>query len=671
MTRQGHRHICMFLLLLLFVLTASKIDAAAAEPEDGSMLMFVGRPLSVVTTASRRPESPSAAPAVVDVVTRETIARRGYQTLGELLSFEPGFYIAPHAQGSTPYLRGLPGSVLFLYNGIPMPSGGTQSVFPLDRELSLDHVRQVEIIRGPGSVLWGSDAFAGIVNVVSMGPEDQTGTSLKLSGGSHNEKKAYAAASMSGKTVSAFLSASGSRHQYHDPDYNRYSVAPSGAIQGTPAELDDSKFLEITARGEISDWLSFSGRFSDFTRNYAAENETGLRWNGTRETPVNHIGLSADTTMGRSHLMLSAYYLNQSITHTDMNTRFEETLDQFSGEVLWDRSFQHTGILTLGATFRESRISGAQAGTGFLPSAVLTPFPMFTQQVAQSSYDSRVTSGFAQYRHQFGNASLWAGVRLEDHSDFSTHIPWNIGASWDPDDQWRFKAVLGRAFRTPYSQQIIWDLDQQTTEIDTLSLQAVWRPGDMFEVDVTGFYSAVSGAVIQDPYAGISNPAKQDIYGVEVMVRAMLDNTRLFAGLSALRYDGNDFLLTREDFTLVNPDGSLTVFYESWQRPFGTGPDLMFKTGLYRQVTDTAGVSFTGAYTADLPYSYSKNTVSGRHDDYWLFSATVSIRDLLFDRTTLRIGVKNLFDASYTTAGYYGPVSGAGRTVFVEWGMAW
>jgi len=664
-------HPICFLVLVLGCVWTAYPAAGAAELSDGTMLMFVGRPLDVVTTASRRPESPSAAPAVVTVVTRQIISRRGYRTLGELLSFESGFHIAPQAQGSMPYLRGLPGSILFLYNGIPMPSGGSKSVYPLDEELDLAHVKQVEIIRGPGSVLWGSDALAGIVNVVSMGPDDQNGSAFSLSGGSNDEKKGFASTSLSGKTGALYLSASKSRHQYHDPDFFSYSMAASGIIEATPNELDDSDFLEVTARGKISDWLTFSGRFSDFTRHYAVENESGLKWNGIRKTPVNQIGMSANTRYGRSHLMLSTYFQNQSITHTDMNTTFEETLDQFSGEVLWDRSFQHDGILTLGASFRENRISGAQADTGFNPGAVLMPFPVFDQQIDQSSYDSRVASGFVQYRHQWSRGSWWTGFRAEDHSDFSTLYPWNIGAAWDATDHWRFKAVLGRAFRTPYAQQIIQNLHEESNQIDTLSLQVLWRPSDMFEMDVTGFYSAVSGSVVQDPHAGLSAPAEQDIYGVEVAARAKVNRTRLFMNLTALQYDGNPYQLRKEDFTLVNPDGSLTVFYDTWQRPFDTGPDLAITAGLYRQLTDTLGLSVTGRYTSAIPFSYSQDTVSGRYDDYWLFNTALSIRDLPVAGSTLQVGVKNLFDADYTTAGYYGPVPGSGTRFFVEWGMAW
>jgi outer membrane cobalamin receptor len=673
--KTGQIHIWIFglaaLLWLLHVPAFSRAASAVDPGDDDTLLMFVGQPLSVVTTASRRPESPTSAPAVVDVVARETIDQRGYRTLGELLSFESGFYTAREAWGSVPYLRGLPGSVLFLYNGIPMPAGGTKSVYPLDSELSLDNVRQVEIIRGPGSVLWGSDAFAGVVNVVSLGPDDLDGPSLRVSGGSHGQRKAWAAASLAQGPGAVFLSAVKTRTLYHDSDYNTYALGPTGAIEATPRKLDDSGFLELAAKGNIKDWLTFSGRFSDFTRHYAVENETGLKWNGTRKTPVSHLGLSAHTTYGRSHLVFSTYYQNQSITLTDMNTSFKETLDQFHGELLWDRIFAHNGILTLGASFRENRISGAQSGAGFNPGAVLTPFPVFAQSVDQRSYNTRVSSGFAQYRHHLGNLSLWAGARVEAHSDFSTHVPWNAGAAWDAGDPWRFKAVLGRAFQTPYSQQILQGIKEDPGVIDTLSLQAVWQPAGPFELDLTGFYSKVSGAVIQDPYAGISEPAGQDIYGVEVAARAMVKDTRFFVNLSALEFSGDTYPLKVEDFTLVNPDGSLTVFYEHWHRPFDTAPDLMLKAGLFHRITDRTGLSLTGTYTSAIPYSFSKNTVSGRYPDNWRFDTAVSVNDLLLDRSVLRFGFKNILDTTHTTGGYYGPVPGPGRTFFIEWGMTW
>ena len=56
----------------------------------------------------------------------------------------------------------------------------TKSLHPFDRELSLASVKRLEIVRGPGSVLWGPDAFAGIVNVVPMTGKDLDGAETGL-----------------------------------------------------------------------------------------------------------------------------------------------------------------------------------------------------------------------------------------------------------------------------------------------------------------------------------------------------------------------------------------------------------------------------------------------------------------------------------------------------------
>jgi outer membrane receptor for ferrienterochelin and colicin len=129
-------------------------------------LIFVGEDLSVLTIASRRAEPAKQAPAVAQVITEEDLERKGVRTLGEALSMLPGFYMSSKEWGTQPYLRGVSNSILFLYDSVPLTSDNTKTVNPLDEELSLGPIERIEVIRGPGSVLWGPDAFAGIVNIV-------------------------------------------------------------------------------------------------------------------------------------------------------------------------------------------------------------------------------------------------------------------------------------------------------------------------------------------------------------------------------------------------------------------------------------------------------------------------------------------------------------------------
>ena len=259
MTKIIYRFVCLLVAALICF-------PYAVWSADDTMLMFVGEDLSVVTVASRMPESPSAAPAVVDVVTRETIEKRGYQTIAQLLSFETSFYISETARGSVPYLRGLPESILFLYDGIPLPSGGTKNIHPLDYELSLDNIKQVEIIRGPGSVLWGSDAFAGIVNIVPLNAGNAQGVTTNISIDSNDERSAYISYGRKNKTLSTFVSLRTSRRNYHDREYYDYFFNQNGAVETRENEIDSSDYIEMIANGEINEWLSFTARFSDFTK---------------------------------------------------------------------------------------------------------------------------------------------------------------------------------------------------------------------------------------------------------------------------------------------------------------------------------------------------------------------------------------------------------------------
>ena len=661
----------MCLVMILFCNVTSAAQSSAVQSNDDTLLMFVGQKLSVVTAASRRPESPSSAPAVVNVVTRKIIEQRGYRTLGELLSFESGFYVSGAARGSIPYLRGLPESILFLYNGIPMPSGGTKSVHPLDYELSLDSVEQVEIIRGPGSVLWGSDAFAGIVNIVPMGPEDMEKATVKIVTGSNDEKSIYAAGIIKNEIIETFLSVRKLDLTYHNKNYNIYSVNGAGAIEASNQKVDSSDYLEVTAKGSLSDWLAFTGRISDFTREYTVEDGTGLRWKGTKETPVSFVGLSSSVENGRSHFGFSTYYQNLSFSMKDMNTQYQETLDEFYGEILWDRRIFKKGLLTAGASYKESRVTGALAGAEFDPAEVLRPFPLFVQEVDQTDYNTRVKSAFAQYRHQQENIGFWAGTRLDSHSVLSTHLSWNGGVNWDATEFWQFKAVIGTAYRTPYSQQISQGISEQADEIETFSLQVKWRPSDRFEMDLTTFCNSVAGYISSDPNAGVSDSAEQDILGVELSAKARAYDMDFFVNMSGLTFKGDNYHFKVEDFSLVNPDGTIDVFYDRWQEPFETAPKFMIKAGIFRQITDDLGVSLTGTYVAPIRYSYSMDTVSGSYSDYWVVNSSVMVKDVLFKGSGLRLGVRNLFDEAISFSGYYGPVPGSERTWFVEWSMKW
>jgi len=180
-------------------------DSARADPNEpaaGSDLFemsieeLMDVRIDTVYGASKRTQSLAEAPASVTVVTAEEIRRYGYRTLADILRSAPGFYInydrTYHFIGTRGFRR--PGDydsrILLLIDGHRVnenvgdsPMLGTQ--FPLD----VDLIEKVEIIRGPGSSLYGSNAVLAVVNVMTRRGASVQGLELSGQTGSFDTRK--------------------------------------------------------------------------------------------------------------------------------------------------------------------------------------------------------------------------------------------------------------------------------------------------------------------------------------------------------------------------------------------------------------------------------------------------------------------------------------------------
>jgi outer membrane receptor for ferrienterochelin and colicins len=133
-----------------------------------------------VTTATKTPERLSETPATVRVVTAEQIRRRGYMTLSDLLADLPGIQFRD-IQGFNSYvfMRGAPSQnnlILLLVDGVEineLNSGGFYGGY----QFNLANVKRVEIVYGPASTLYGTNAGSGVINIITKDPQDEDGRS--------------------------------------------------------------------------------------------------------------------------------------------------------------------------------------------------------------------------------------------------------------------------------------------------------------------------------------------------------------------------------------------------------------------------------------------------------------------------------------------------------------
>lgn len=134
-----------------------------------------------ISLASRQEQQLSEAPSIVAVITDREIENMGAQTFEEVLRTIAGFDVVLNPQASNIGIgvRGLHNmnfqnnSIKFLLNGHTLNSIGG-SPYPYINHIPLSNIKKIEIIRGPGSALYGANAFLGVINIITKTPESQS-----------------------------------------------------------------------------------------------------------------------------------------------------------------------------------------------------------------------------------------------------------------------------------------------------------------------------------------------------------------------------------------------------------------------------------------------------------------------------------------------------------------
>jgi outer membrane receptor for ferrienterochelin and colicins len=181
---------------LLCAAGATSLHAGQAPPRTLGDLSIEELMNVEITTASKSREKQADAPAIVEVLTKDELNRFGGTTLKDVLTRVPGL-TAVSGYFTDRSMIGFPGDalqaptsrhVLLLINGRPVrevQEGGIKTA--MLEAFPIDAIERIEVVKGPGSVLYGSEAFAGVINVITTEPS-RNGVSVAGLGG---ESAAY------------------------------------------------------------------------------------------------------------------------------------------------------------------------------------------------------------------------------------------------------------------------------------------------------------------------------------------------------------------------------------------------------------------------------------------------------------------------------------------------
>ena len=543
----------MLFLLTLFA-NAEPVDPFT-EPDEAERFR---REFQVVTVAAQYAQTVEHAPSIVSLFTAQDIDALGVRTLSELLRTLPGIYTGTSKESrDLAWFRGTISSdnnkILLLVDGVPWYDGVYHHAW-LDHYLPLNHIKQIEVIKGPGSAIYGSNAFAGVINIVTYKAEEIKKPKVEIQMGTYGRigiEVLAGAADLNGVSIRGY-------GRYMEEDGDGLSITPKGGenLLGTAPRRAvngglDLQYKKWTARLDFVDYRhqyfinekdSFSSILSEsasdfnlyyrnfysyvsFTQSifdlgdvrvfgfwqrhhndsiYGWEEPVSLerefRMNVAKE-PYNGLGISKTLSLNSSETLV------QAVKHTDSYGVGTEGSVQIGVDHITTFG---TGARWIDVAQIEDRIFRNDNGYPESPSPYAAPA------------GSQISSLYGYLQHTW-MLNWWleitGGVRLDSYNHSGTFASPRAGILMVPSNKTMLKLLYGRAFRAPTARESLvvvepdendfmpytnGNLDLRAESIDTFEMEYRWNYSQLLSFRNSLFFSTQSDqidkAVPQTPH---------------------------------------------------------------------------------------------------------------------------------------------------------------------------
>lgn len=527
---------------------------AQGLPEEDLALAYGDQGTVSVATGSQ--QSLRRAPSVAAVVTAEDIAAMGATDLPQILESVPGVHMNYSTYG-TPVInmRGIGGAgptgpqVLVLMDGVPLVDEYRGDAGNLLARIPIENIARLEIIRGPGSALYGADALAGVINIITKGAGDSPGGQAGFRYGNNNTFAGWGryAGQAGPVALSAFVEAGGSdgigqkvpsdQASYLDRVFhNNASLAPGSTnteYQSRTAVLDASygdfhwrgSYYELPATGTDA---GVSSALDPTGNQKIQRGSTDLSWADPHITQDLGLGLQASYVYytDRGHFLL--FPAGTKFGPYSFPAGVVGEPERYQWQVRLAANGNYSGLtghnIRFGAGYDDIDLFHEEthknyflnpAGT-FIPSGVFlgvpgTPTVDFSNiQPHIRTADRRDSYGYVQDEWSFATDwALTAGVRYDDYSDFGGTLNPRVALVWDVSLDITAKLLYGTAFRAPSFNEEYGinpvangNPDLRPETIRTTEAAFSWQAARSLTVDMNLFHYDYDRIII-----AIANPA--------------------------------------------------------------------------------------------------------------------------------------------------------------------
>ncbi|MBI3902618.1 MAG: TonB-dependent receptor [Nitrosomonadales bacterium] len=477
----NHPAFCIFLAL-------AWIGSSAAQSFEEEDIAMAYGDLDTISIATGSKQLLRRAPSVATVITAEEIKAMGARDLDDVMESVPGVHVTRSASSSFSIytIRGIGSNqttnpqVLMLQNGIQFGSmyrgdRGQAIGAPL-----LENIERIEIIRGPGSALYGADAFSGVINIITRDADAAPGTRLGARAGSFSSQNVWVqyGSQHDDFNVAAYLQAGrsdGAGQNIAADAATRVNRAFGGTSSYAPGALStgdkvvdaqlDFGYDKWRLRGGYK-WRSagtgsgISYALDPIGREKAERINADLSWNDAQFTQNWGLGVTGSYlqyTEDMSYQMFPPGTVFPTGTFTDgmmgMPGRRERQF-RLAGNADYNGFAGHR--IRLGAGHEDLNMYQIRTLKNFLLNAAGVPIPagpvIDYAAIQPHQLPHRRFNDYAYVQDEWNLARDWsltAGVRNDNFSDFGSSTNPRLALVWDATYDLTAKLMYGQAFRAP------------------------------------------------------------------------------------------------------------------------------------------------------------------------------------------------------------------------------
>jgi outer membrane receptor for ferrienterochelin and colicins len=420
--------------IFICMLTIAAISAKAQHTDTLSADTSKTKKLKeVVVTATRTAKSLMQLPMPVSTINSKEIKNRGLVRLNEILAEQTGLSVLPDAHGQGIQIQGFsPDYTMIMLDGLPL-IGRTTGILDLSR-ITTNNIDKIEIVKGPVSSLYGSEAMAGVINIISATPPLGGSGSISARYGTNKNTDI----SLNGGYATQRLSLSGFVNRYSS---GGYTLVPQS---GSPTV---SPFIGYTLNGRLGYKFSDATNIKFQVRNYTntADNnflvdDDRITGDGTEKDLNISGGLTHKFTekfTGDVRLYHAGYSTKSLLRNTADNSIYDETF--------FDQNFNRAELQGDYKILTSLRFTGGVGGQ--------------TESVVATRYNEKKTfqSGYAYGQVDwtpFKRLNIIGGGRFDTHSVYRSQFSPKLAASYQLSDKFVILASTGKGYKAPDFRQL-------------------------------------------------------------------------------------------------------------------------------------------------------------------------------------------------------------------------